>query len=82
MQTIRLFRADDIGNFDGGGVEPQTIVIEDLMPKTNTSISIYNQQADLLEQTLYKCLPGGTYDALLRMMLERRASMFRVPFGG
>lgn len=80
MQTIRVFRADGIAEFDV--VEPQTIVIEDLMPEKNASVLVYNQQADLIEKALYRSLPGGTYDALLRNMLERRASMFRVPFGG
>lgn len=35
-----------------------------------------------LEQVLFKVLPGGTYDQLLSRMLERKASLLRVPHGG
>ena len=42
--------------------------------------ALYNGEGKALEAALLATLPGGTYDALLRAMLERRASFFRVPF--
>lgn len=42
----------------------------------------YETEGRKLEKALYNVLSGGAYDQLLRAMLERRASLFRVPFGG
>lgn len=41
----------------------------------------YADQGRLLADALYGSLPGGTLDALLAELLERRASMLRVRFG-
>ena len=42
----------------------------------------YQIDARRIEELLHDHLPGGTYCELLRAMLTRRASHFRVPFGG
>ena len=40
----------------------------------------YGEQARLLADELFRCLPGGTLDALLGEILHRKASIFRVPY--
>lgn len=47
---------------------------------TNLYREFYEKQGKLIENELFESLPGGTYDALLRHMLERRASLLRVRF--
>lgn len=42
--------------------------------------AIYQNEAETLCEALWRSLPGGTVDALLREMLLRRASKFRVPW--
>ena len=39
----------------------------------------YQSDADAIEDGLHRCLPGGTYDRLLGLMLTRKATHFRVP---
>jgi hypothetical protein len=39
---------------------------------------MYRSQGWRLEELLFTTLPGGTYDALLAALLERKRSMFRV----
>lgn len=41
----------------------------------------YVADATTMEQIFHDTLPGGTYSELLRAMLLRRASHFRVAFG-
>ena len=43
--------------------------------------ALYADQGRQVAQALYDSLPGGTMDALLAELLERRASLFRVSFG-
>lgn len=42
--------------------------------------NFYQFEADLLSDALINTLPGGTVDALLRKLLEYRASLLAVPF--
>lgn len=37
---------------------------------------VFNIEAEKLEQVLIDCLPGGTYDRLLGLMLKRKSSHF------
>lgn len=68
-------------------IEGLTIVFEDEIPFPNQERSeilkhfqdVYKEQGEMLEKALFSILPGGTYDQLLKNMLERRASLFRVP---
>lgn len=39
----------------------------------------YRSQASLLVEAMEKTLPGGLMDALLGVLLERKASIFKVP---
>lgn len=39
----------------------------------------YDQQAQEIEEALYRSLPGGTYDRLVGRLLARKATHFRVP---
>jgi hypothetical protein len=41
---------------------------------------LYDEQGRMLAEHLWASLPGGTMDQLLVRLLERRASLFRVPF--
>lgn len=43
--------------------------------------AFYQEEGKALADALCGSLPGGTVDALLMKLLERRASMLRVPFG-
>jgi len=38
----------------------------------------YTEQALAIERALYGSLPGGTYDRLLGLMLQRKSTHFRV----
>lgn len=42
--------------------------------------AFYNEEARQLEEALRRVLPGGTYDRLLGRMLERHASLYRIPY--
>ena len=42
----------------------------------------FREDAESLADAMFQCLPGGTIDQLLVAFLQRKASMFRVPFGG
>lgn len=43
--------------------------------------TLYKEQGETLAEALWSALPGGTLDILIARLLERRASLFRVPFG-
>lgn len=64
---------------------PTTVItFEDCVPHHNTLEAMareYEEQGKALADTLFEILPGGTVDALLRHMMEKRASLFRVHFG-
>ncbi|SER35458.1 hypothetical protein [Giesbergeria anulus] len=80
-KEIHLLRAASLG---GNSSPPnlKIIVGESQMPD-NLSIEaakeIYAAQAKELADGLLKSLPGGTLDQLLAELLERKASLLRVP---
>jgi hypothetical protein len=43
--------------------------------------AVYQRDAHDLCETLHDALPGGTFAELLSLLLEKRASHFKVPFG-
>jgi len=45
------------------------------------STDILKHDAENIEELLHNHLPGGTYNALLRAMLLRTASQFKVSYG-
>lgn len=71
-------------------VEPVTIeiggepLIKDDEPVRNVPewsaqhVRFYNEQAAKLEQALYESLPGGTYERLLALMLNRQSGILAV----
>ena len=78
---IHLLRAASLG---GSSSPPNLkIIVESQMPD-NFSIEaareIYTAEAKVLADALLKSLPGGTIDQLLAELLERKASLLRVPF--
>ncbi len=60
------------------------IRIDSLLPSGKMSLyewgMYYRAQGTALEHALFRVLPGGLYDALLSQMLDRRASLLKVPF--
>jgi len=84
---VAIFKAQRTG---GKVVEDLTVVAEHTIPELapgapepdwqRQAMALHDGDALRLEEALYTSLPGGTYDALLRRMLLRRASFFRVPF--
>ena len=65
-------------------VPDATIHITDGLPLDDLRAArqLYENQGCDLCDVLYHSLPGGTFDALLRHMLEKRASLLAVPLSG
>lgn len=79
MITVKVCMASPVAHEN---LEPATIVVDQKLPTSIISVGeFYRQQADVIEMALHNTLPGGTYDALLRSMLERRASFLRITSG-
>lgn len=79
VKTVRLHRAQDINGREP--VESLTIVVQEPVPERDLAYSrmVYESDARMLADRLFKALPGGTVDALLRELLLRRALMLSVP---
>lgn len=77
MKIINAYKAQRVIE----PVESRHIVIEQEMPNftlLSEQDKVCDKEASSLENALYKSLPGATYDRLLGVMLERKASHFRV----
>jgi len=85
--TVDIFKAQGIG----GDIPPSTTIrLEKEIPDPDPSLAhsaflaaaekVFQDQAAALETALHNALPGGTYDRLLGLMLQRRASHFLVTF--
>ena len=78
MKNIVVNKADPVGE---RAVESMEIRIEAQLPHAEAlaeAARVYNCDAEMLETAVHESLPGGTYDRLLGMMLERKASHFAV----
>ena len=65
------------------GAEPARIAALEEIPRildAGKARQLYNLQGNILAEALWAALPGGTLDVLIARLLERRASLFRVPF--
>jgi hypothetical protein len=64
-----------------------TLLVDEELPEITAEnwreigMHTYQTDARFIELALNRSLPGGVYDAVLRAMLLRKASHFRVPFG-
>lgn len=81
MKRISVLKAE---GYTGEEVESMVIVAEttikyDQGRSLDELDKVFNDDAEKLEETLHKTLPGGTYDRLIGMMLTRKASHFIVP---
>lgn len=47
-------------------------------PDVDTMRELFHHEAEIIEKTLRDALPGGTYDQLVGLMLQRKASHFIV----
>ena len=47
----------------------------------DASYAFFRNDANMIFQGLIHCLPGGTVDQLLLLLLEHKASQFRVSYG-
>lgn len=91
MKTISIHKAQPVCRDDI--IESVEIWIDRTIPQTEydprtvsttweeTVRRFYNAEAKELAEALWKSLPGGTFSALVAEMLEKRASLLRVPFG-
>ena len=74
-----------IGQPVGGKIiNPHEIILSGEFPsyeEEKNSLIIFSIESEKIEKILWDSLPGGTYDALLGMMLKRQASKFVVPYG-
>lgn len=64
-------------------VDSIALVFDREIPERRTleeAAQTYLDEGTRLERYLFLTIPGGTYDALLRRMLERRATLLRIPF--
>lgn len=71
----------NVNHADGG--DPLRIAALEEIPRildVGKAREFYNQQGQTLAEALWSALPGGTLDVLVARLLERRASLFRVPF--
>lgn len=76
--------SDIINVFHADGGEPARIGALEEIPKIldmGRARQLYTEQGQILADALWSALPGGTLDVLIARLLERRASLFRVPFG-
>jgi hypothetical protein len=80
MKTYYIYKARTIGD---QVLEDVTIImdasIQERFDRSATLEPIFQQDATDLADALWQTLPGGTFDALLRKLLERRASQLAVP---
>ena len=84
MKTLTLNKA---GRIEGQEPVPSlTITIDEPVPELDGGRGwerharfYFEEQADALVSALCESLPGGTLDRVLAKLLERKASLFRVP---
>lgn len=77
---IKAHRAGSIGDHCAPLVY---LTIGDEMPELGKMTladfdAIFQSDAEAIENGLHMALPGGTYDRLLALMLQQKASHFRV----
>lgn len=82
MKNISIYKAQEI--YKGQNIENLTITFDETIPEYKHEdlaklYIIFQEQAELLQQSLSAILPGGVYDRLLGFMMKRRASSFIVP---
>lgn len=76
----RVYKASPIGSQI---VNSLTILIDQEIPECpslDESRKLHAEQAEILVDALVEALPGGTFDALLIAMMQKKVSLFRVPF--
>ena len=80
MSKVNVCKAEGLGG--EGEVESTMIDIIDQIPRFESltvARMLYESDAQLLFDALKTSLPGGTLDALLRLLLENKASLLRIP---
>jgi len=78
MQSICIRKAEPIGNQEIPDIQ---IVIAGSLPDFS-DLGSYEDFYRAQARELFRCLcflPGGTFDQLLLLMIESRASLFKVP---
>lgn len=79
MTALQIYKAQGMG---AASVESVAIHIETEMPDSVSLAAcrqLHAAQAELLVDALLRSLPGGTIDAVLYTLMQRRASLFVVP---
>lgn len=87
MKTVRAYAAQPFRR-DDSQVTPVTIVIGTPFPSDDPAdpltperaADLHQFDAEAVAEALWESLPGGTVDALLGVLLRRRASLLHVTF--
>lgn len=80
MKTIHAMKAQ--GLRDSTSVESVTIVIDEVFTahiEYDDVLRAHRENARVIVDALYAALPGGTFDALLIEILDRKRSALVVP---
>lgn len=84
MVEVKIFKAGQLGSKE---IESLTIAMDESMDSETVSQmnsaqlrEFYDAQGEILCDTLFSTLPGGTVDSLICSMMRKRASLFRVRF--
>lgn len=78
MNTFTVHKASP--TVPGDEIDEATILIVPSIDSTSDSRKQFQHDGTELAQALWMHLPGGTLDALLGELLQRRASQLRVRF--
>jgi hypothetical protein len=80
MKTT-VHKAQSMGSSKSGGVLDMTIEATETFPgieDPKASAELHDRDASAIVSAMLTSLPGGTVDAVLRRLLEHRASLLRV----
>jgi hypothetical protein len=89
MKTVQICQAEPVGN----QIIPSVIIeISRSLRDGDTTLTqhssyeehdaVFMHEASQIEEALHDSLPGGTYDRLCGLMLQRKASHFVVSHNG
>ena len=77
MITTNIFKAQP--TIENEPILSHVISITDTMPEVvslDDARAVYAKEGTAIADALFSCLPGGTLDALLIEMLDRKRSLF------
>lgn len=86
VDTVKSFKASPIGD---GIIDTLELIFDQEPPDVGTGSDwedrwrqMYADEGDKVEDALWRTIPGGLYDQILRAMLTRKASLLKVTHKG